>query len=220
MQRRVGGVHRPRVCASTRVHCEHTVRWSPAWKCSRASEACTDHECSVTTPRGATASTTHASFAGSAGGANANPSSSLSSEYPLIPPAARASRRMSNPCYDKSSPPPVLSPSSSPNANQELGPGRYCSPRHRMPFESRKEGCKSVECRGEQHLPALPRARCDLISHDGLVGGRLLAGPGAHLALVGARALAGHLDQGPGRYCSPRHRMGFHSRNEGLKCGG
>jgi hypothetical protein len=33
------------------------------------------------------------------------------------------------------------------------GPGTYCSPRHRMPCNSIKEGFKCVGLRGEQFLP-------------------------------------------------------------------
>jgi len=40
----------------------------------------------------------------------------------------------------------------------------------------------------------------------------------AGLALAAAGAMASGLAVGPDRYCSPRHRMTFNSRNEGSKC--
>ena len=37
----------------------------------------------------------------------------------------------------------------------QVGPGRYCSPRHRMPFNSRHEGLQCVEGHLERLLPGL-----------------------------------------------------------------
>jgi hypothetical protein len=39
-----------------------------------------------------------------------------------------------------------------------LGAGIHCSPRHRVPFDSRREGSKCVGSRGEQYPPG-PRSR-------------------------------------------------------------
>ena len=89
---------------------------------------------------------------------------------------------------------PTQKPAAMPNAFLEVGPGRYCSPRHRAPFQTGDEGLKRVGSRGVQnptgptcHLFQETRVQSAL---DEVVSIIPQALPGGVPARVGAQARA------------------------------
>jgi len=90
--------------------------------------------------------------------------------------------------------------------SHEVGPGRHCSPRHRMSF-IKNEGSKCVSMTW-LGISARPY-------HEDVILLNLRALFEKLRKSVGPRQ---HHKLGPGRCCSPHHRMLYNSRYESSKC--
>ena len=104
-------------------------------------------------------------------------------------------------------------------APKEVGPARYCSPRHRMARKLRNErwNCVSMTwwaifaCPSREAEAAGDGKEVEVVPPPKLVHSEIPIPEHSYSTRLEA------LEVGPGRCCSPRHRMPFKSINEGSK---